>query len=95
MTESDQEFGPNGSTEADRVDAGPATEVDPQERARAARTESRPDLDARQRRLSTSRRPMGPQRRSEEERTDSRAPQEDEVEQDQDLQPTDPDSGEG
>ena len=92
MTENDNEFGPTGSAETNQVDVGEATDVDPQERARAAREEARPDLDARQRRLSTSRRPMGPSPRPDE-RAESRAPQEEDVEQDADLEPTDPDRG--
>ena len=89
MTQSDEEFGPSGSTEAHQVDVGEATEVDPQERARAARKETRPNLDARQRNISTTRRPMGPPRpRSDEERAESPVPEEN------NLEPTDPDVGE-
>ena len=91
--DSDEESGRKGSAEAHPVDVGEATEVDPRERERAARAE-KPDLDARQRNMSTSRRPMGPPPRSDEKRAGPSGSQEENIEQEENVEPTDLDTGE-
>lgn len=69
MTESAQPTEPDGTEEASRAEVGEPSRID--ERAGAGpNDEARPDLDAREERMSTTRKPAGPSREEPEERDD-------------------------
>ena len=89
MTESPEPRTPDGDEQAEAVEVGEPDRLDP-DRTRAAREdeeEARPDLDARERRVRTTRRPPGPPLRESSDRGDRRA---DESADDTNVEPTDP-----
>lgn len=88
MTESPEPRTPDGGEQAEAVEAGEPARVDP-DRSRAAREdeEPRPDLDERERRVRTTRRPPGPPLRESSDRGDRRA---DDSAEETNVEPTDP-----
>lgn len=75
MSDQSQERTPDGREESETVQVGePARESDAVERR--AREEQRPDLDERESRIRTQRKPMGPPLQEAEERAERRGPEE-------------------
>ena len=70
MTENTNGSPPDGTEEADRVEIGEAAQPVPGVEA-TDRDEGRPDLDLRQRRMATIRKPMGPAPQRSDTRDDS------------------------
>ena len=70
MTDSSQPTDPDGTEEATRAEVGEPSRID-EEAGGGLSLEERPDLDARQDRLGTVRKPAGPSRGASEERDDT------------------------
>ena len=68
MTQETEGRAPEGRSEAETVELGEPTRRNREEALRAREEEVRPDLDERDRRISTERRPMGPPLREPTER---------------------------